>query len=310
MQPSIMKNKYRILKILITLIIFGFLLSFSLKRFSQKTITKEMISVKLNEASTPVYFIDEKDVKNIVAKENPTAKVGTTNIPQLEKKIREIPAVDSANVYLNLNGNLNLDIKQRIPAFRLKKGERDFYVDENGVEFPTYRNYSHKCRLVSGNVSPEEYPQVIQLIRKIESDSFSKKYFVGIRKHRNDYLLLTNDGYFQVELGDLENIDFKINGFKTFVEKYLVYQDLEKYDKISLKYDNQIVTTLNPNYQGNQEALKDTSPKKETEVKKENTPKKEQVSAAKDTSKPKNTPQKKAEPKQKEPAKAEKKNKK
>lgn len=215
-----------------------------------------MVAVKLNEASTSVYFIDEKDIKNIVEKANPSGRVGGVDIPKLEKKIREIPAVDSANVYLNLNGNLNLDIKQRVPAFRLKKGDKDFYVDENGVEFPTYRNYSHKCRLVSGNVKPEEYPQLIELIKKIENDDFSKKYFVGVQKYMGDYQLLTSDGIFKVELGSLDNLDFKMNGFKAFVEKFLVYQDLEKYTKVSLKYNNQIVTTLNPNYEGNKELLK------------------------------------------------------
>ncbi len=49
----------------------------------------------------------------------------------------------------------------------------------------------------------------------------------------------------KVEIGDLDRIDFKVKGFKTFVEKYLVYQAPEKYSKISVKYDNQIVTTLN-----------------------------------------------------------------
>ncbi|MCB4236103.1 hypothetical protein LDL59_16505 [Kaistella anthropi] len=43
----------------------------------------------------------------------------------------------------------------------------------------------------------------------------------------------------------------KVKGFKTFVEKYLVFQNPEKYRKISVKYDNQIVTTLNPNFKEN-----------------------------------------------------------
>ena len=87
--------------------------------------------------SQPVYFIDEKDVREIVRKSNPSGIVGEINIPELEKKLNSLPAVDSANVYLNLNGNLNLDIKQRVPAFRLNKDGKDFYVDEKGTEFPT-----------------------------------------------------------------------------------------------------------------------------------------------------------------------------
>jgi hypothetical protein len=61
---------------------------------------------------TPVYFIDEKDIREIVKKENPSGKVGDLNIPALEKKINALPAIDSANVYLNLNGKLNLNISR------------------------------------------------------------------------------------------------------------------------------------------------------------------------------------------------------
>lgn len=244
-----MKNKFRILKILITVIIFGFLLSFSLKRFNNKPMEK--VSVNMTQTKLPVYFIDEKDVKNIVKKSNPTKKVGDINIPDLEKKLNSLPAVDSANVYLNLNGNLNLDIKQRVPAFRLVNGDRDFYVDEKGTEFPISANYSFPCMLVTGNVKPSEYQKLAELVDKIDKDSFSKKYFIGISKEKEGYNLLTSQGNYKLEIGDLEKIELKVKGFKTFVEKYLVFQNPEKYRKISVKYDNQIVTTLNPNFKEN-----------------------------------------------------------
>ena len=134
-----MKNKYRILKIIITVGILIFLLNFSLKRFNEKEV--DSISVKLNDGKTPVYFIDEKDVKEIVKRYNPTKKIGDINIPELEKKLNQLPAIDSANVYLNLNGKLNLDIKQRVPVFRLNNAGKGFYVDEKGVEFPISKNY-------------------------------------------------------------------------------------------------------------------------------------------------------------------------
>lgn len=251
-----MKNKYRILKIAITVILLGFLLSFSLKKFGGQKITDNKISVKMNE-KTPVYFIDEKDIREIVNKENPSGKVGDLNIPALEKKINALPAVDSANVYLNLNGKLNLDIKQRVPVFRLNKDGKDFYVDERGIEFPISRTYSHPCMLVTGNVKKDEYEKLAELVGKIDKDDFSKKYFIGISKDNNgDYNLLTSEGNYKVEIGDLDNIDLKVKGFKAFVEKYLVYQDPLKYNMISIKYQNQIVTTLNPNFKGNDSILK------------------------------------------------------
>ena len=242
------------MKILVTVVLFGFLLSFSLKRFNDAKM--ENVSINMNQGKTPVYFVDEKDIKELVKQYNPTRKIGDINIPELEKKINLIPFVDSANVYLNLNGNLNVDIKQRVPAFRLNKDGKDFYVDKKGVEFPISKNFSLPSMLVMGNVKPSEYEALGDLIEKIDKDDFSKKYFIGITKEKEDYNLLTSDGNYKVEIGDLDNIDLKVRGFKTFVEKYLVDQNTQKYKKISLKYDNQIVTTLNPYFKENDSILR------------------------------------------------------
>ena len=262
-----MKNKWRILKILVTVILFGFLLSFSLKRFNNAKM--ENVSINMNQTKTPVYFVDEKDIKDLVKQFNPTKKIGDVKIPELEKKINEIPFVDSANVYMNLNGNLNVDIKQRIPIFRLNKNGKDFYVDEKGIEFPISKNFSYPCMLVMGDVDASEYQELGKLIEKIDKDDFSKKYFIGIKKEKDNYNLLTSDGNYKVEIGDLENIDFKVKGFKTFVEKYLVYQNPEKYKKISVKYNNQIVTTLNPYFKENDSILRN-APKIELKPEDEN----------------------------------------
>jgi len=248
-----MKNKWRILKILVTVVLFGFLLSFSLKRFNNAKM--ENVSINMSQSKTPVYFVDEKDIKELVKQYNPTRKIGDIDIPELEKKINLIPFVDSANVYLNLNGNLNVDIKQRVPAFRLNKDGKDFYVDKKGVEFPISKNFSLASMLVMGDVKASEYDKLSELVEKIDKDDFSKRYFIGITKEKDNYNLLTSDGNYKVEIGDLDNIDLKVRGFKTFVEKYLVDQSPEKYKKISLKYDNQIVTTLNPYFKENDSIL-------------------------------------------------------
>ena len=294
-----MKNKWRILKILVTVILFGFLLSFSLKRFNNAKM--ENVSINMNQSKTPVYFIDEKDIKDLVKQYNPTRKIGDVKIPELEKKINENPFVDSANVYMNLNGNLNVDIKQRVPVFRLSKNGKDFYVDEKGVEFPISRNFSYPCMLVMGDVDASEYQELGQLVEKIDKDDFSKKYFIGIKKEKDNYNLLTSDGNYKVEIGDLENIDFKVKGFKTFVEKYLVYQNPNKYKKISVKYNNQIVTTLNPYFKENDSILRN-APKIELKLE-DGSQKTEVIKAETKKSEPKPEPKKeikKAEPKKSE----------
>lgn len=244
-----MKNKYRILKILVTVIILGFLLNFSLKRFNNANIKQIVVNILQTDAENKVYFIDEKNVKDFVRNMNPSNKIGNIDIPKLEQEVNRFPSVDSGNVYLKLNGELNIDIQQRTPLFRIQKGEHQFYVDTKNEEFPISKIYSHPVMLVTGEIKRSEYPQVSDLINIINNDNFCKKFFVGLTKKQNSYHLLTANGDYTVEIGDLDNLKFKIKGFKTFMEKILIYQPQKKYSKISVRYDNQIVTTLNPYFQ-------------------------------------------------------------
>lgn len=258
-----MKNKYRILKILVVLVLFAFLLSFSLKRFSSK---EQRLRVDFVEA-TPVYFVNENSVKATVKKMNPSGKVGNVDIPVIEKHLNEMPAVENANVYLNLNGVMNVEVKQRVPVMRIVHGKKDFYLDKSYTEFPISNLYSHPCMLVSGNIPQKDYKDLVILIEKLSADDFDNKYFIGItRTATGDYELLTYNGMFSVELGDLKDIDFKLKGFKTFAQKYLVEQDANKYKKISLKYKNQVVTTLRRGYKPYEDNLEN----KEKLVKKDN----------------------------------------
>lgn len=219
------------------------------------------------ENEEKVYFIDEKNVIDFVKKANPSGRIGDIDIPNLEREIHRFPSVDSANVFLNLNGDLNINIVQRVPAFRLHKNGENFYVDTKGEEFPISKIYSHPVMLVSGEIPRDEYLPLIELVKRIKKDDFYKNYFIGISKEKGSYHLLTNDGHFKVEIGKLEKIDFKLKGFKEFVKRFLAYQNPEKYNKISVRFDNQIVTTFNPHYKANDSIL--SSRKKDLEKNKE-----------------------------------------
>ena len=74
--------------------------------------------------------------------------------------------------------------------------------------------------LVTGDVQKSEYQKLAELVDKIDNDEFSKKYFIGVSKEKGGYNLITSQGNYKVEIGDLDRIHLKVKGFKTFVEKY------------------------------------------------------------------------------------------
>jgi cell division protein FtsQ len=256
-----MKNKYRILKIALVLGLLGFLLAFSLDRFAHQKIKQVHIAFKQKQL---VYFVNEYDVKADLKKINPNKIIGQMEVPLLEKQLNKNHWVDSANVYLQLNGDLHIDVYQKMPILRLKRAKKDLYLDEQGKSFPVSDVFTQNCLMVEGKIKPEEYPDLIALAKNLAQDAFMKHYVVGISKTAtNHYELLTNGGAFKIELGPLEHQDLKLKGFKSFVEKILVHQDQSLYEKISLRYENQIVTTLRNKNQIGTKIATDTITKKQ-----------------------------------------------
>jgi len=235
-----MKNKYRILKIFMTVLSLVFLLCFSLNRFGEQ---EQKLKIHFSD-DIPIFFINDSIIKHVVKKNNPSNKIKKINIGETERKIKELPSVEYVNVYLELNGTLNVEIKQKIPVMRINNSDNQYYVDDMGNEFPLSKEYSHPCILVSGKIPAEDYANLAILINKIKKDDLYKNYFIGISKFNEDYMLLTNDGYFKIQFGNLENIDIKLMGLKVFIEKYLYNKNHNIYKQISVKYNGQIVATL------------------------------------------------------------------
>jgi len=235
-----MKNKYIILKILLIILSLGFLLWFSLNRFWNQ---EPKLKIRFAD-ETPIFFINNSTIHNIVTKINPSNKIKNINIGELEKTLMNLPSVKYTNVYLESNGTLNIEVKQKVPIIRINNSGNQYYLDDSGNKFPLSKEYSHSCMLVSGNIHEEDYIKLIILVKKINASNFYRNYFIGINKYNDDYILFTNEGYFKVQFGDLENIDLKLIKLKIFIEKHLNNKNYKKYKQISVKYNNQIVATL------------------------------------------------------------------
>jgi cell division protein FtsQ len=84
------------------------------------------------------YFIDRQEIDNIV---NAHALIGRDldgiNIQSLESRLKANPFVQSAKVYEDMDGVIQVEISQRQPILRImNQSNQDFYVDEHGLKIP------------------------------------------------------------------------------------------------------------------------------------------------------------------------------
>ena len=85
----------------------------------------------------------------------------------------------------------------------------------------------------------------ISALREIYEDDFLKKHIVNIyRNSEGNYELGLRVCTFKVIFGKIETLDSKVRNFKAFYKKALKDQTMERYNKVSLQYSNQVVCTL------------------------------------------------------------------
>lgn len=240
-----MKLKYRFIKISLLVILLGFMMKFAVRRHNEKNIDNVNIHI---ENSDYVHFITNAMITDIINQSSKNGKkiikIKDIDISKTEKNLDTVPFISNSNVYIDLNGSININVGQKIPVARIKTPNEEFYLDQFGTKFSLSKNFSLPCLIVCGEIKAEEYKKLVKLTRLITEDDILKNHIISIDKDKkNNYNLLLNVTGGYIEYGDLKNNHQKLTNLKEFYKQYLDYVGFGVYKKISLKYDNQIVAT-------------------------------------------------------------------
>src|ERR1700721_3173874 len=84
------------------------------------------------------YFIDKQEVDNILGISSHAfigRRIENINMHDLEARLKANPFVESARVYTDMDGIINVEISQRQPILRImNRFDQDFYVDQHGLK--------------------------------------------------------------------------------------------------------------------------------------------------------------------------------
>jgi len=180
----------------------------------------------------------------------------------LEKQLEQDPYVKNAEVYFDVDGTLYVDIEQRKPLVRLMPdGREGYYIDQDGLKLPLSKRYSPMVLLVTGDLSfaestsdngersadlsaGEELELLIGFARKVTRHTFWNRQIVQVYRGRDGmYELIPRVGAHQIEFGTLEEYATKLRNLKLLYDQGLRQYGWNTYDKIDLKYSNQIICT-------------------------------------------------------------------
>lgn len=202
------------------------------------------------------YFVNEKDVVNLLTSGGKMivgARMNELELRQIESRLENHKFIQNAEAYKDLKGNLIINIDQSRPVARIMgKKMPDRYISARGKVLPTSRSFTTRVMLITGpwpdnpqlhNMNDTETGQALMnLIRHINDTPFWKSQIAEmyINKH-GEVTFYTQVSKQRVEFGKAENIENKFRKLKIFYKKILPAKGWNNYEKVSIKYNNQIV---------------------------------------------------------------------
>ncbi len=239
-----MKRKLKIIKVIFGVALLIGLISFTVIKNASRTVNK--IDVAFVQ---PVdnYFINDESIREIINKDGKNImkqSLREVNVKEIEQIVSESPFVDSVQVSKDINGHLRLDIKANSAVARIKTLKNEFYLTTKGGKMPLSKLNSADVILVSGDVKPNEYEDLSKFVQALKADDLLKNHIIAIQKvGQRSFNLIVNTGNYYIELGTLNNFEQKLHNLKLFYNQYIDFIGTEDYEKLSLKFVNQVVAT-------------------------------------------------------------------
>ncbi|WP_418508473.1 cell division protein FtsQ/DivIB [Corallibacter sp.] len=224
------------------LVLVVFLFAFASSRNNVRKISNPNVEFKGDNN----LFITQEAVSKLLIQNQQEAKntsKETLDLNDLEAALNSNPMIKSADVYVSVNGMLKAEVEQKKPIARVHS-EASYYIDEQGGYMPLSSNYSARVPLVTGAVDKNNLSDVFKVAQKIQNDAFLKTHVIEVYQDESKGIFLKLRQYrFTVQLGNLNNLDKKINNLKAFYKKALKDKKLNAYSNVNLKFDSQVVCT-------------------------------------------------------------------
>ena len=203
------------------------------------------------------FFLTKQDVMQMMMADGtkPGFKgkaIASFNLRKLEGTLETNRWVRDAELFFDNNEVLKVVIDEREPIARIfTTGGNSFYIDSSmeriplsdkmSARLPVFTNFPSEKMKWRGEDSLLMY-RIKTMSQFIQKDSFwsAQVAQVDITPQKN-FEIIPTIGSYTIEMGEGENMEAKFNRLMLFYKQVLVKTGFNKYAKILLQYNNQIV---------------------------------------------------------------------
>ncbi len=228
------------------------------------------LDIQIDNEPSGVYFIDKQDVITML-NDRAMYPVGVpaqvVNTHAIEALFDDDPYVFNAEVFMNVKGKLNIEVKQRKAIMRVInfKGEK-FYIDSVGALMPMSDQYVARVPVATGSIAGSLlFTKIKPFLNTEDSATASRHDLMDSLFVLADYIakdevlsalveqvyvnadhefeLIPLIGGQKILFGGIEDMEDKFSRLLVFYQKGLVRRGWDAYATINLKYRDQIVCT-------------------------------------------------------------------
>lgn len=264
-------NLKKILNIVLWIIgLSGLLASLAFVTNKEKNVVTENMLVSVNNTEVNS-FIDEEDVKDFFKERKDSilhSAIKNIDVNGLEKALNSNPAIENADISLDINGDMNINVTQRTPLVRvINLDGESYYIDDKSKLMPLNDKYTARVIVATGYIMEpyaSRYQFSVNTISK--NEKFSKVSVLDDIYNISAYIakdsvlaslihqinvtpdkeleLYPSIGNHKIVFGEAKDFEEKFEKLKTFYTEGLNKTDgWNKYSTINIKYKNQVVCT-------------------------------------------------------------------
>jgi cell division protein FtsQ len=263
-----MKKFLKILEIVAWVILAGglfTLLGFSVAEHDSTICRQFTITIDYGNADI---LVTKNDIYSIIKQSGHILKgqaIRYINAEKIESSIKKQPYVANANVFLTIEGDVEIKVIQRQPILRIfnQTGE-SFYLDGTGHLLPLNPDFSARVMVANG-IIPEPFSKSANYLQdsiRRKDSLFCKSvmnnlFTLGMFIMKDDFLkalieevYVDNNGEFElipklgnqlIIFGTTENMNDKFERLLVFYKKGLIITGWQKYNVINIKFRNQVI---------------------------------------------------------------------
>jgi cell division protein FtsQ len=234
--------------------------SFAFTEIKQRSVLCKSILIDINRDDEN-YFINKADVLKILYSSGDSligTKVDEIPLSLLERLIVSNKYIKSAKVFIDIKGNLQVEINQRKPLIRIINSTyQSFYIDEDGNKMPLSTLYSARSIVCNGNILESYDGKNDTLQTALASSLYALSKFIKANEfweaqieqiyieQNNDFVFIPRVGDHKIIFGDTTNMVEKFDNLMIFYNKALPKVGWQTYHTINVKYKGQIVASRN-----------------------------------------------------------------